>query len=140
MLKAVEAQAISMVLHELATNAAKYGALKQGFEKLDATWKPTEIDCYSFDWLESGLSGIKQTDTLGFGSMILTRILPNQLNGSVSREFSDTSYRYSLSVPQRTFGFEPTAVGPNGTGSSVLVKNQHSGRHTHVVSGRSSAV
>tara|TARA_R110002049_G_scaffold67461_8_gene175263 strand:- start:34543 stop:35520 length:978 start_codon:yes stop_codon:yes gene_type:complete len=100
-LSAKEAQAISMALHELATNAGKYGALKQADGQLAVTWKLGETDGFEFEWQESGLSDLQEPQSLGFGSMILTRILPSQLDGEAVREFTPTSMAYRLSVPKR---------------------------------------
>ena len=100
-LSAKEAQAISMALHELATNAGKYGALKQADGQLAVTWKLGETDGFEFEWQESGLSDLQEPQSLGFGFMILTRILPSQLDGEAVREFTPTSMAYRLSVPKR---------------------------------------
>ena len=105
-LTAVEAQAISMALHELTTNAAKYGALKDDLGRLDVSWKPTNAEGYTLDWHETGLIDLREPASLGFGSMILTRILPSQLNGEATRQFEPTSHRYRLSVSERKHGFE----------------------------------
>ena len=100
-LSAMEAQAVSMALHELATNAAKYGALKQVEGKLRVSWKTNATNGYDIEWYESDLIDIKEPGKLGFGTMILTRILPSQLNGEAVREFTPTSHLYRLSVPER---------------------------------------
>ena len=100
-LSAMEAQAIAMALHELATNALKYGALRQPDGKLHITWKSTGTSGYEIEWHESGLTGLKEPEKLGFGSLIITRILPSQLNGEAVREFTPNSHLYRLSVPER---------------------------------------
>ena len=97
---AAEAQSISMALHELTTNAAKYGALHQDGGKLSISW--TKLDeGFEFEWGETGLVGITEPTKKGFGTMILTQILPSQLNGSVTREFFPDSYKFRLRVDQR---------------------------------------
>ena len=97
---AAEAQSISMALHELTTNAAKYGALHQDGGKLSIRW--TKLDeGFEFEWGETGLVGITEPTKKGFGTMILTQILPSQLNGSVTREFFPDSYKFRLRVDQR---------------------------------------
>ena len=105
-LSALEAQSMSMALHELATNSAKYGALKELHGKLRITWK-IDGNGYEVDWFEHGLKDIQAPKREGFGSMILTKFLPSQLNGRVVREFTPSSHRYRLVVESRQSGPSP---------------------------------
>lgn len=95
-----EAQSISMALHELATNAAKYGALTQEGGRLTISWDMLE-NGFEFKWNETGLVGVTEPTKSGFGTMILTRILPSQLNGEATREFTKDGYCYRLQVRER---------------------------------------
>lgn len=97
---AVEAQSISMALHELATNAAKYGALAKEGGKLAISWSKVE-DGFEFEWKETGLIGVAEPIKSGFGTMILTQILPSQLNGKATREFRKDGCSYRLRVNER---------------------------------------
>ncbi len=98
---ATEAQSISMALHELATNAAKHGALKQDGGRVSIRWSRL-AEGFEFEWIETGLIGITEPTKTGFGTMILTRILPSQLNGEAMREFTPDGFKYRLRVDQRT--------------------------------------
>ncbi len=98
---ASEAQSVSMALHELATNAVKYGALKNAKGRLNVTWDILEPGGYRLEWREEGLEGVTEPERTGFGSMILTTILPSQLGGEAQREFSPTGHVYRLNVPRR---------------------------------------
>lgn len=100
-LSPVEAQAISMGLHELATNAAKYGSLKSKSGKLFVEWNHRNKNGYELEWREDGLKDLQKPQKMGFGSMILTTILPSQLHGKAVREFSPTSHVYRLMVDER---------------------------------------
>lgn len=93
-----EAQALSMALHELATNAAKYGALKFPEGRLTISWRKSNETDYSIEWREDGLADIAQPAKEGFGTTILMKILPAQLNGRVTREFTPTSHVYRVDV------------------------------------------
>ena len=97
---AAEAQSISMALHELATNAAKHGALHQDGGRLSIGWSRL-ADGFEFEWNETGLTGVTEPTKSGFGTMILTRILPSQLNGEAIREFTPDSFKYRLRIEQR---------------------------------------
>ncbi len=97
---AVEAQSISMALHELATNAAKYGALAREGGRLAISWDKVG-DGFRLEWKETGLIDVTEPTKSGFGTMILTQILPSQLNGEATREFREDGCRYRLRVHQR---------------------------------------
>ncbi|QIE47879.1 PAS domain-containing protein (plasmid) [Pseudohalocynthiibacter aestuariivivens] len=97
---AVEAQSISMALHELATNAAKYGALAKEGGRLAISWGKVG-DGFQFEWKETGLIGVTEPVKSGFGTMILTQILPSQLNGKATREFRKDGCSYRLRVNER---------------------------------------
>ncbi len=100
---ASDAQSLSMALHELATNAAKHGALSQEGGRLKVSWAGLEAG-FEFEWMETGMTGVTEPTKSGFGTMFLTSILPSQLNGKATREFTPDSYRYRLRVERRTSG------------------------------------
>jgi PAS domain S-box-containing protein len=98
------AQALGLALHELATNAVKYGALAQPTGKLEVTWelkakKPTsEI---ALQWQESGVSmpelGLPKRK--GYGSELIERALPYQLRAKTQLEFGPDGVRCAILVP-----------------------------------------
>jgi len=98
------AQALGLALHELATNAVKYGALAQPTGKLEVTWelnakKPTsEI---ALQWRESGVSmpeaGLVKRK--GYGSELIERALPYQLRAKTQLEFGPDGVRCAILVP-----------------------------------------
>lgn len=91
-----DAQAISMALHELTTNAVKYGAFAHDGGTLSVSWTGEPRDDFEFSWREDGLKDVAEPTRLGFGSMILTRIFPSQMDGEAARQFADTSFTYKL--------------------------------------------
>lgn len=92
-----ESQSLSTALHELATNAAKYGASG----RVEIQWQNIDCSGYQIEWREEGLQDVMEPESVGFGSMILTKILPSQLNGKAFREFSNTAHTYRLIVKER---------------------------------------
>ncbi|MCC2096907.1 MAG: PAS domain-containing protein [Hyphomicrobiales bacterium] len=96
-----EAQAFSMAVHELATNAAKYGALKDSESSLQISWKKAGETGFEFEWIENCSQPVTAPERTGFGSTILLRVLPAQLGGAASRSFEETGHQYRLSVPER---------------------------------------
>ena len=88
--------ALSLVLYELATNAAKYGALSTGQGSIDIQWQTNEAKEFRFNWVENGTSGVTEPMRKGFGSRLTTRIAPAYFGGTAERTFSPTGFRYSL--------------------------------------------
>ena len=81
-LSAHMAVALSMALHELSTNAVKYGALSTEGGRLSIGW--TVVDGrLRLKWTESNGPSVKPATRSGFGSTMLRRVLPQQLNGCV---------------------------------------------------------
>ncbi len=69
-------QDASMVFHELATNAAKYGCFSTATGRLDISWHiDRAANKLEIEWAESGMSGITEPVELGFGSQ-LTNFMP----------------------------------------------------------------
>jgi PAS domain S-box-containing protein len=108
------AQALGLALHELATNAVKYGALAQPTGKLEVTWelkaeKPTpEI---VLEWRESGVS-MPASGSLkrkGYGSELIERALPYQLRAKTQLEFGPDGVRCAILVPVPTESFHGSA-------------------------------
>jgi two-component sensor histidine kinase len=95
------ALALGMMVHELATNAAKYGALAVPHGKLRISWEMAaegRARTLSLAWHESGVPQEPEADRLGFGSDLLER-LARQLGAVVSRDFGPDGVRISLVVP-----------------------------------------
>lgn len=102
LLSSSEAQAISMAIHELATNAMKYGALSGSAGHLDIHWNLLEENGFEITWSETGLTDLEIPTREGFGTIILNRILPSQLNAKANHRFTTDSHSYKLVVPKRT--------------------------------------
>jgi PAS domain S-box-containing protein len=92
------AQTIALALHELATNAAKYGALSvdPGYVKL--TWQ-TEPGKLELVWTESGGPQIGPPDRRGYGSRAIVAGIERQLGGLVNFDWQASGLRCTLCVP-----------------------------------------
>jgi PAS domain S-box-containing protein len=77
--------AMSLALHELATNAAKYGALKDPQGRIAITWTVDASDPPHFGlrWEESDGPAVPPPDRKGFGSRLVEDVLAAELNGTV---------------------------------------------------------
>ncbi len=94
-LDAREAQAVSMAIHELTTNAMKYGALSSSDGKVRVIWRESASGSRGLVWQETG-KGIGEPGSDGFGSTMLMRLLPAQLNATAEREFTPEGLKYDL--------------------------------------------
>lgn len=82
------ATTLALVLHELATNSMKYGALSVPTGTLDVTCTATDEDVVLV-WTERGGPPVKPpTDTGGFGSNMVSRSISAQLGGSIAYDWS----------------------------------------------------
>ncbi len=88
------AQAIGMAFHELATNAAKYGALSNDDGIVEIAWTLEEIagseKTFSLNWTESGGPKVEKPSRNGFGSMVIDRLLEASLEGEVDLDWRTT--------------------------------------------------
>src|SRR5204862_2478920 len=82
-LKPTAAQALALALHELATNAAKYGALASPTGRLSVRWELTPDDIV-VHWVETGAHGVKAPASHGFGTKVISSGIEQQLGGNVS--------------------------------------------------------
>jgi PAS domain S-box-containing protein len=77
------AQAIAITLHELATNAAKYGALLASDGHVDVEWSRTEADRIALRWTETGGPSVKPPMREGFGTQLMNAMIRRQLEGEI---------------------------------------------------------
>lgn len=86
-LNANKALLLTMALHELATNAVKYGALSNGTGQVDINWmKPEGAASLDLIWRESGGPAVKPPQQKGFGSLLIERAFKDQ-QGDAHIEF-----------------------------------------------------
>lgn len=99
-LRPAAAQSLALVLHELATNAAKYGALSTPDGHLDVSWQvdgaPASL---VIDWDESGASTAGAPGRSGFGSRIIQTSLERQLRGRLDQDWRPDGLRCRLEIP-----------------------------------------
>jgi two-component sensor histidine kinase len=70
---------VAMVVHELATNAIKYGALSNGSGRITISWEQHQSNLVKFLWRESGGPQISPPKQMGFGSHLIERAFGGQL-------------------------------------------------------------
>lgn len=96
-----EALSLGLALHELATNAAKYGALSVSTGCVSVNWtRPAEDRCV-VTWSESGGPKVKQPSRRGFGLELIERIVSHELQSPVELKFEPDGVQCSITVPVR---------------------------------------
>ncbi len=102
-------QAVALALHELATNAAKYGAIAQPAGRLSVTWWVGLDDAAGrerlvIDWRESGVVMPRGPPTRrGYGNELITKALPYQLHAETLFEFKDDGVWCRIVLPAGAF-------------------------------------
>ena len=96
-LKPQAAVSISLAIHELATNAVKYGALSGANGHVRVSWA-REQDRFWFEWRESDGPSVSKPKARGFGTRLIERTLAAELGGSVEIRFESTGVVCRLST------------------------------------------
>ena len=93
--------AMSMILHELITNALKYGALAHHDGRIAVEWQ-REDGRLAFGWREHGVAGLAPPSRRGFGTKLIDLCAGHDLGGSVARDWraDGVGYRFELPVEE----------------------------------------
>jgi PAS domain S-box-containing protein len=91
-------QPISLLVHELATNAVKYGALSSPAGKVDICWEIAAEGDLAIRWRENGGPPVHAPDSRGFGSTLIATVA-RQLGGHIEIEWERSGIRVIASLP-----------------------------------------
>ena len=94
------AQALSVALHELATNAAKYGALSAPGGRVGVDWAATD-GWLRLTWQEMGGPAVAPPRRRGFGTLVIERIVATQLDGDARFDWRPGGLLCAIAVPLR---------------------------------------
>lgn len=92
------ANAVSLALHELTTNALKYGALSVEAGRVEVSWDRLPDNGFELDWVESGGPPVAPPQKPGFGTTLLNQVTGRELNGSVRVEYRAGGVRVRLTA------------------------------------------
>ena len=92
------ALALGMVFHELATNAAKYGALSEAGQ-LRVAWSVEDTEILFLEWRETGGPSPKPPSRRGFGSRLIERSITGELQGTVALDYDPAGLICRFTVP-----------------------------------------
>jgi two-component system CheB/CheR fusion protein len=109
------ASTLGLVLYELATNAMKYGALKERGGRVAISWRVTKLNGsqdVSLEWIESDGPTINGTFQEGFGTGFIRRSVEYELNGKVDIELQSSGLHCRILFPSaRNLLNGPTGLG-----------------------------
>lgn len=100
LLEGKAATSLALVVHELATNAAKYGAYSAG-GALDLRWRPDPSGMVRLEWRERGGPPASRPTRLGFGSQLIQSLLRADLGGDIDTRFTPHGFEADLSFKTR---------------------------------------
>src|SRR5712672_1229949 len=97
-LKAGSAQAIGLALHELATNAGKYGALSTDTGRVDISWG-SDGDALTMSWTEREGPPVSAPKRRGFGAIVMETMAERSVNGTVDLDYASSGLTWRLTCP-----------------------------------------
>jgi PAS domain S-box-containing protein len=117
------AQGIALALHELATNAAKHGALSRLQGKVSLSWQ-VEPDALALRWEESGGPLIAAPSARSFGLKVIRASIEQQLGGEATFDWNARGLRCMLTIPlsEKIRPLERGASGHTGNSNGVAIE------------------
>lgn len=96
-------QAVAMALHELVTNAVKYGALSSPNGHVSVNWDRHQGDGgtphVEIEWRETGGPAVGKPSKLGYGTSLIRELIPHELGGTVDLAFASSGVCCKIDVP-----------------------------------------
>lgn len=91
---------LALVFHELMTNAAKYGALSDS-GRVEVDWRLDDTGSLHVSWKETGGPAVTAPTRRGFGSTIIERSIPFELNGTAEMHYRVSGVEADFCIPKR---------------------------------------
>ncbi len=104
------ANALALALHELATNALKFGALSTEQGRVDVRWTETESGGFRLTWVESGGPVVRQPERLGFGSTLLAQVTGRELIGEAQIDYLASGLQVVLNANAASIVSRPESL------------------------------
>jgi PAS domain S-box-containing protein len=92
------AQAIGLAIHELATNAGKYGALSVDRGHVNVYWK-IDGDTLTMSWTERGGPPMSPPERRGFGTVVMQEMVEHSVDGDVDLDYAPSGLTWRLTCP-----------------------------------------
>ncbi len=98
LLNAAAAQAIGLAIHELATNAGKYGALSVNMGRLEISWG-ADSDAFTMRWVERDGPPASPPKRRGFGTIVMEAMAERSVDGKVDLDYAPSGLTWRLTCP-----------------------------------------
>ena len=108
------AETFALAIHELATNAIKYGALSRPAGKVDVSWRldaSADLTELIFDWQEKGGPRVEPSQRKGFGTELLEKTLAFELKGRTTLNYDPSGLRCTIAMPLNRRVVHTPAIG-----------------------------
>jgi two-component sensor histidine kinase len=92
------AMSLGMAIHELASNAARHGALSVRGARLSVTWREVR-GLLELHWMEYDVPSVRPPERTGFGTQLLTRVLPGQHDAEVELRYEPDGLKARIRLP-----------------------------------------
>ena len=99
MISVKTAVSLSLVLHELATNAVKYGALSTAAGRLSVTWRRTGPARLVLEWREADGPPVEPPAHRGFGARFIAGAITGELGGRLEHKFAREGVSCRIEAP-----------------------------------------
>ena len=121
-LQPATAQGLALALHELATNAAKHGALSSPSGKITLDWQ-LQSDALTLNWAETGGPGIASPSSRSFGLKVIVASIEQQLGGKTAFDWDPKGLRCIFSIPRSelTKSRALNALRDNGQANGAVI-------------------
>jgi two-component sensor histidine kinase len=116
-LNAAAAQAIGLALHELSTNAGKYGALSVDAGCVDVCWH-LDGNVFAMTWTECSGAPVSPPERCGFGTRVIASMVKQTVNGEVQLDYAPSGVVWNLTCPAAN-ALERDAVHKNSEPSTL---------------------
>jgi PAS domain S-box-containing protein len=128
-LNAAAAQAIGLALHELSTNASKYGALSVDCGRVDVCWG-LDGEIFAMSWTEGDGPPVSPPKRRGFGSTVMDLMVRQTVNGEVQLHYIPSGVVWNLTCPaanalDRNFltkDSEPSTLTPSAPERNLVAR------------------
>jgi PAS domain S-box-containing protein len=128
-------QPLSLLIHEMATNAVKYGALSVAEGRVEVEWRILPDQALELRWSEHGGPTVAEPESRGFGSTLVREVATRQLAGSVDiawpiggvrlvATLPSSVYRSEHHAPPAVKAGEPKAPASGMTGRLLVVEDE----------------
>jgi PAS domain S-box-containing protein len=96
---------LAMAVHELTTNAAKYGALSVPSGSVEVQWRPVRAEnggpCLQIEWIEQGGPNVVEPEQHGFGTKLIEGSIASDLAGKTQLVFQPQGLRCEITIPMK---------------------------------------